>query len=291
MRSNRFAILAISLASALLALLLWSGRGERGGGAAQASSSDGTGALAPVQIRPARVKPGDPEIRVPAEPGLGSVRVELPFESGPREAALDEPSQSWVLRFLVPSGFPDGSYRARVILAWKDGRTEERAAPLRVDTTPAAVTVLSATDPVHPGGRLRLRLKPALPASALARAAAAPGGLAPALGSAMEVKEILVRAPWGEVARARMEGLLGAWEAELRVPGWARPVPARLEIAACDAAGNVSRRFYDVGVADAALPGWIGAVASGLLGGLLGGMGLVLSRPVRGGMGRSRPAI
>jgi hypothetical protein len=92
----------------------------------------------------------------------------------------------------------------------------------------------------------------------------------------MEVKEILVRAPWGEVAHARMEGLIGTWTAELHVPAWAQSGPTRLEIVACDAAGNVSRRPYTIALRGAALPGWIGAVAGGLIAGLLSGMGLVL---------------
>jgi hypothetical protein len=58
----------------------------------------------------------------------------------------------------------------------------------------------------------------------------------------MEVTEILVRAPWGEIARARMDGPLGVWVATLRVPADATAGRAKLEIVASDAAGNVSRR-------------------------------------------------
>jgi hypothetical protein len=99
----------------------------------------------------------------------------------------------------------------------------------------------------------------------------------------MEVKEIWVRAPWGEVARARMQGPIGAWEVELHPPAWLQQGPARLEIASADAAGNVSRRYYDLG-AVTPLPGWIATVAAALLGAMVGGMALVL----RPGAARAR---
>ncbi len=279
LRPSSRLVIAFSLALGVLAAVLLSTRDGGGGeGSALASPPDAGSAPPPVEVRPARVKPGDPELRVPAEPSLASVRVELPFESGPREAVLDPESRSFVLRFLVPPGWPDGSYRARVLLAREDGRTEERVASIRVDTQPAAVAVLSATEMARPGDPLVVRMKPAVPLRVLARAAVAPGGAASAARSAMEVKEILVRAPWGEVARARMEGPIGAWEAELHVPRWSRAGEVRLEIVASDAAGNASRRTYDVTLGAPLLSGWTVAAGAGLLAGLLAGMAVALQR-------------
>jgi len=130
-----------------------------------------------------------------------------------------------------------------------------------------------------PGGRIALAMKPALPLARAAGAAAGPGSAGDALKAAMEVKEILVRAPWGEIARARMEGPLGTWTAELRVPEGFRPGPARLEIVASDAAGNVSRRYLLVAVGDA--PAAPGAIAATLAAAALGGLGLALHRRAR----------
>ncbi len=271
----RNALVAIAAIAAAALTLFFLFSDEPPPAAARSSTQATAPAPPPVEVLPARVKPGDPEIRVPADPSVTAVRVELPFHPGPRDAVLDEASRAWVLRFLVPPGVADGTYQARVTLLRRDGSVELRSAPLRVDTAPAAVAVLSAPDEVRPGEALRLWLKPALPVSSAAAAVGRPGGAASALRSAMELKEIWVRAPWGEVARARMQGPVGAWEAELHPPAWLAPGPTRLEIAGSDAAGNVSRRFYDLGGA-APLPGWIATLAAALLGAMVGGMALVL---------------
>ncbi|ABS28314.1 Vault protein inter-alpha-trypsin domain protein [Anaeromyxobacter sp. Fw109-5] len=213
-----------------------------------------------VDVAPARVKPGDPELRVVAPPGAVSVSVALPFERSAREAIRDPARGDFVLRFLVPPAWPDGSYDARVTIRHEDGRREERVAPIRVDTTPAAVAVLAAPATAAPGETVRLALKPALPVAWLPELARRPGGLGNAVKGAMEVKEVLVRAPWGERARARMEGPLGAWVAELHVPVAARAGAAGLEVVASDAAGNVSRRRLTLAVVPARAPGTAGAL-------------------------------
>lgn len=216
------------------------------------------GALGPpvsVKILPARVKPGDPELRVIAPPGTARVLVALPFEARAREAVRDPARGDFVVRFLVPSAWPDGSYDARVTIVGEDGRAEARTAPIRVDTTPAAVAVVSSPGAARRGDAVRVAMKPALPLARAAAVAGRPGGVRRALEGAMEVKEILVRAPWGEVARARMEGPLGVWVADLAVPPDAPLGPGALEIVASDAAGNVSRRRAPLEVRAAGAPG------------------------------------
>ncbi len=271
LRSTRSRLLAVAAALAVgVFLLFWGGPGHRKGPGSPALASP------QVEIRPARVKPGDPEIRVPATPNVAAVQVKLPFETEPRPAVLDEESGTWAMRFLVPSGVPDGTYQARVFLTRADGSTEERQAPIHVDTRPAPVAVLAAPGRVEPGHALALRLKPALPLAALPNVVAQPGSTADALQGAMEVKDILVRAPWGEVSKAHLHGALGTWIAELHVPPWAALGAAQLEIVSLDAAGNLSRRIQEVEIGPPPLPTWIGAAAAGLLAALGGGMALVL---------------
>ena len=235
----------------------------------------GPGAV--LEVLPARVKPGDPELRVDAGPDARAVRVVLPFERRPREAVLDPRRGDFVLRFLVPSGWPDGSFDAKVTIV-RDGGLEERTVPIRVDTTPAAVTVLAAPRAVRPGDEIRLALKPALPVARLVDLAGRPGGLGNAVKGAMEVKEVLVRAPWGEVVRARMEGPIGVYTAILRAPADAPDGRIELEVAAADAAGNVSRRRVPLAIRAAAPPGGrvayasaagLAALAAGLVAALL----------------------
>ncbi len=278
LRSTQSRFLALAAAVAVvLFLLFWGGSGRRAG--------PGPSALAApsVEVKPVRVKPGDPEIRVPAAPDVASVQVELPFESAARPAILDEQSGAWALRFLVPSDFPDGTYDVRVLVTHADGSTEERKAPIHVDTRPAPIAVVSAPARVEPGHALALRLKPALPVSTLADAVAQPGSISEALHAAMEVKDILVRAPWGEVAKGHLQGAFGTWTAELHVPPAAALGAARVEIVALDGAGNLSRRFQEVQIGPPPLPAWIGAGASGLLASLVGGMALVLRPRTRCG--------
>ena len=206
-----------------------------------------------VQVLPSRVKPGDPELRVLAPRDAVAVRVALPFEAAPRDALRDPARGDWVLRFLVPPAWPDGSYEARIIIVHGDGLTEERTSPIRVDTTPAAIAILSAPSTAGRGEIVRLVLKPALPASRLPALVQQAGGLPDALKGAMEVKEVLVHAPWGEVARARMEGPLGAYTAVLHVPDDAVPGAVALEVVASDSAGNVSRRAHGLRILGAPL--------------------------------------
>ena len=206
-----------------------------------------------AQVLPSRVKPGDPEVRIHAPATARKVEVSLPFEHAAREARFDPASGEFVLRFLVPPEWPDGSYEVAVSISHADGREEKTMVPIRVDTRASAIAVLSAPGHVTPGGKLALSLKPALSLGRLAELASSshPGGLGNALKGEMEVKEVLVRAPWGEIARAHLAGALGTYEVELSVPdSWPESAVA-LEIVASDAAGNISRRPLEVQVGGA----------------------------------------
>ncbi len=218
-------------------------------------------AQANADVTPARVKPGDPEIRVQA-PARARVHVTLPWAKRPVRAVWDAPAGEHVARFLVPAGWPDGSWTATVTIDHAEGAREQRTVELHVDTQAAAVAVVSAPSTVHPGEAVALTFKPALPIDVIAAAleAKTPGGAGAALKSAMDVKEILVRAPWGEVARAKMDGPLGLYRATLHVPRLQARGDAELEVVACDTAGNVSRRPLVVAVAPSSTASWAGAM-------------------------------
>ena len=244
-------------------------------------SHEGVFGPARVHVAPGRVKPGDPELSISAAPTARAVRVKLPFEEAWRDAVPD--GEGWVARFLVPPGQPDGSYPAEVVVTHRDGSEEHRTAAVRVDTTAPAVAVLSAP-PVAPGAVLRLRLKPALPLARLPGLLRHRGGLLEGIKAEIETREILVRAPWGAVARARRQGALGVWTAELPVPADGALGEASLDVVATDAAGNVSRRALPVTVALAPSTESLAAAPTLLAGALLlvalvGGMTLLLLAP------------
>ncbi|MGZ3408355.1 MAG: hypothetical protein ACXVAN_18020, partial [Polyangia bacterium] len=215
-------------------------------------------AQANAEVTPARVKPGDPEIRVQA-PARARVHVTLPWSKRPVRAVWDAPSGEHVARFLVPAGWPDGSWSARVTVDHAAGAREQRFVEIHVDTRAAAVAIVSAPSSVHPGEAMQLAFKPALPFDAVADALTARDAGA-ALKSAMDVKEILVRAPWGEVARAKMDGPLGLYRATLHVPRLQPHGDAELEVVACDTAGNISRRPLVVAVTSTSAARYAGAM-------------------------------
>jgi hypothetical protein len=85
-----------------------------------------------------RIQPGDPEIEIDAPRDAEHVFVVLP-NGDSRVAAWDDEARggrgAWMVRFLVDSGTPEGTYQARVYIEHKDGRTEARTVSYVVDTS------------------------------------------------------------------------------------------------------------------------------------------------------------
>lgn len=95
-------------------------------------------------LRPRRIQPGDPVIRIEALPGTAAVAALLPF--GKRLDLVRRPkSNLWEGRFLVPDGTPDGPMDVRVVLRDGSGATAVEKKRVVVDGTPPTVT------PVLPG--------------------------------------------------------------------------------------------------------------------------------------------
>jgi hypothetical protein len=156
-----------------------------------------------------------------------------------------------------------------------------------VDTTPAAVAVVAAPASAARGEQVRLVLKPALPLARVPDLAARPGGVGNAVKGAMEAKELLVRAPWGEVVRAQLDGPLGLYVATLRVPADGAIGEGELEVVASDAAGNVSRRRVALVVTEAPAAGAVARAAVGV-GGALAFAAVVLAAFVAAAVLRRR---
>ena len=66
-------------------------------------------------LRPRRIQPGDPVLRVECDPGTVAATALLPF--GERLPLVRRPDTTlWEGRFLVPAGFPDGRAAVRLLL-------------------------------------------------------------------------------------------------------------------------------------------------------------------------------
>ena len=66
-------------------------------------------------LRPRRIQPGDPVLRVECDPATVAAKALLPF--GERLQLVRRPGTTlWEGRFLVPAGFADGRYEARLLL-------------------------------------------------------------------------------------------------------------------------------------------------------------------------------
>ena len=73
-------------------------------------------------LRPRRIQPGDPVLRVECDPGTRSATALFPF--GLKLDLVRRPgTQLWEGRFLVPEGFADGRYAVRILLRDNSGAT------------------------------------------------------------------------------------------------------------------------------------------------------------------------
>lgn len=89
-------------------------------------------------LRPRRIQPGDPVIRVEVDPGIVAATALLPF--GKRIHLEKRPrSHLWEGRFLVPEGLPDGRMPVRLVLRDVTGRTLVETKHLVIDGTPPVI--------------------------------------------------------------------------------------------------------------------------------------------------------
>lgn len=89
-------------------------------------------------LRPRRIQPGDPVIRIEADPNIVAVTAYLPF--GLEVALRRRPASSvWEGRFLVPEGLADGRLAVRLVLRDSSGATIVETKHLVLDGTPPTI--------------------------------------------------------------------------------------------------------------------------------------------------------
>jgi Ca-activated chloride channel family protein len=90
-------------------------------------------------LRPRRIQPGDPVLRVECDPGTTRAVALFPF--GLRLPLVRRPRTNlWEGRFLVPEGLPDGRYTLRILLRDAGGATVSEPKSFVLDGRAPAIT-------------------------------------------------------------------------------------------------------------------------------------------------------
>jgi Ca-activated chloride channel family protein len=108
-------------------------------------------------LRPRRIQPGDPVLRVECDPSTVSAVALFPF--GLRLPLVRRPgTHVFEGRFLVPEGLEDGSYTVRIVLRDVAGGTASESKRFVIDgRAPKVVPELPRA--VHPGEMLRVAVR------------------------------------------------------------------------------------------------------------------------------------
>jgi Ca-activated chloride channel family protein len=105
-------------------------------------------------LRPRRIQPGDPVLRVECDPATVAASALLPF--GQRLALVRRPATSlWEGRFMVPAGLADGRYQLRLLLRDASGATTSETKHFVIDGR-APVVRPDLPRSARPGEALRI---------------------------------------------------------------------------------------------------------------------------------------
>jgi Ca-activated chloride channel family protein len=105
-------------------------------------------------LRPRRIQPGDPVLRVECDAGVQSAVALFPF--GLRLPLVRRPgTRLWEGRFLVPEGLADGRYAVRILLRDTSGARLTEVKHFVLDGRAPVITP-EALPAVHPGDRVRV---------------------------------------------------------------------------------------------------------------------------------------
>jgi Ca-activated chloride channel family protein len=181
-------------------------------------------------LRPRIIRPGDPVLRVHADPAITSVIALFPFgltqplrhlTTEDNHAGADS-DRVWETRFLAPADMHDGTYSVRLILRDDRGNTYSEQKTFVIAATPPAVHIRLDRTRVHPGELLPVHAE-ATATTRLLTARLATGDSTGAMAA--------VDLHWDSRARASI--------GELRIPSMLAPGVYTLSVTAEDIAHNV----------------------------------------------------
>jgi Ca-activated chloride channel family protein len=108
-------------------------------------------------LRPRLIRPGDPVLRVKTDESITSVVAMFPFGDVKKLRYLTG-EETWQTRFLAPKDLADGTYRVRLLLRDKQGRTYEESKTFVVASQPPVVKVKLDRSQVHRGESVKLHV-------------------------------------------------------------------------------------------------------------------------------------
>jgi Ca-activated chloride channel family protein len=109
-------------------------------------------------LRPRLIRPGDPVLRVKTDESITSVVAMFPFGTVKKLRYLAG-EDTWQTRFLAPKDLADGSYRVRLLLRDKQGRTYRESKTFVIASQPPIVTVKLDRRQVHRGESVKLHVR------------------------------------------------------------------------------------------------------------------------------------
>jgi len=108
-------------------------------------------------LRPRRIQPGDPVLRVECDPGTRDVVALFPF--GLRLPLVRRPGTTlWEGRFLVPEGLEDGRYTVRLVLRDLSGAHVSESKTFVLDGRPPVIAA-EAPQVARPGDAIRVAVR------------------------------------------------------------------------------------------------------------------------------------
>ncbi|MCS6884726.1 MAG: VIT domain-containing protein [Acidobacteriota bacterium] len=108
-------------------------------------------------LRPRIIQPGDPVIRIKADPSVVAITAVLPFGLVLPLTYLASEGV-WQGRFLAPKNIPDGMYKCRLILTDRSGRGYEEEKNFVIDSHPPRLKAFVERSMLKPGEQLQIKV-------------------------------------------------------------------------------------------------------------------------------------
>ena len=108
-------------------------------------------------LRPRLIRPGDPVLRVKTDESITSVVAMFPFGTVKKLRYLTG-EDTWQTRFLAPKDLADGTYRVRLLLRDKQGRTYQESKTFVIASQPPVVKVKLEHKQAHRGEAVTLHV-------------------------------------------------------------------------------------------------------------------------------------